>query len=228
MRGLQGATSHFPRLQTPGVWRISVRLNKLIFVRNDPQGSSFVFQLGARPVIGIDAGLRHVPALTSAPGPHTFCAALFHFVPPLLQHFSLQIKISEAAVAYSPHSINDLVVLTLVRVGNGTSAMIGVGPIHDEHVRKSRHRCAQIGLWSTGPGRAEFTVRQAVHLHRRHKIQRPETSAPVDHISRALSTLAINVPGFSNSWASPCTSSTFERFSVGYHSLLNNARWLIN
>ena len=54
---------------------LSIRLKKLILVRINPQGSSFVFEPGAGPVIGIDPFFGHIPGLTSTLRPHTFCAA---------------------------------------------------------------------------------------------------------------------------------------------------------
>ena len=47
---------------------LSTRLKKLIPVRIDPQGSSFVFEPGAGLVIGIDPFFSDIPGLTSTMG----------------------------------------------------------------------------------------------------------------------------------------------------------------
>ena len=94
MSSVRARVNWLARLKEPQSYpALSIRLKKLILVRIDPQGSSFVFEPGARPIIGIDSTFRHIPDLTSTLHPNTPRAARFHLVPPLIKRFSFQIKI---------------------------------------------------------------------------------------------------------------------------------------
>ena len=68
--GSVGATVNWlARLKEPQSHpALSIRLKKLILVRINPQGSSFVFEPGAGPVISIDPFFGHIPGLTSTMG----------------------------------------------------------------------------------------------------------------------------------------------------------------